>query len=93
MNRYSRSFISEIQSFQEEQGSDKVKVWVTSPPEWLPDGVPLILNMKDFTADTLKGIYYYPGKFDIYVTSVGYDIKEFKYIFGDVDIKNKCTIS
>ena len=83
MNMNYRSFISEIRSFREPRNSSIVNVWVTTHPEWLENNQSLLLDTANFSPDTLKGIYYYPGKLHFFVTQDAFEIKEIKYVFKD----------
>lgn len=83
-----RSFISEISKLQE-LPSTRVNVWVKNPPKWLPEGECLYLLTSNFSADTLKTTYYYPGKIQFFVYPSTYEILYIKYVF---ESDKKCTI-
>lgn len=82
------TFVSKVQFFQELHENSKVKVWVRTPPNWLPYGQPLYLYTTKFKADTLKGMYYYPGLLEFFVDN-SYEIHQIKYVF---EKEHKCII-
>lgn len=88
-SEYYRSFISKVSFFQEIQESNLVKVWVEKPPKWLPYGQPLNLTTTEFKADTLKGMYYFPGKLQFFVEPFTFDVHEIRYV---MNTDTKCII-
>jgi len=88
---YYRSFISEIQFYQELVDLKKVKIWVKKSPEWIPYGQPLYLITAKCKSDTLKGMYYYPGKMQFFVEPFSFEINEIRYIIN-TNTDTKCVI-
>lgn len=83
-----RSFISKVRYFQELRECDKVKVWMKTPPKWLPQGQQLYLYTTKFKGDTLKGMYYCPNYLQFFVDEQ-YEIQKIKFVLKK---ETKCVI-
>lgn len=85
-----RTFSSKISKFQEfPDTTETIWVWVKDNPEWLPKDQHLIIDTRNFNFDTLKTVYYYPGKIFFKVCLDSYDILDMDCVYEE---KSKCVL-